>query len=325
MDARLAAHAASFWGWSDGDDLGPEDTSPRPAPPRKGKHVVEDMRSDSEMDDDDEEDDEDMSEASDEELDSDDDAMSSDDESNDEPRLPVARSSAVRRSAPVVVEFDETALGGGSTKASIHEYKKFMSSKVSKITAAPAPPPAMSKKEKEKEAELEEQDRELNDLIRTAKLIEEYAAEELTGRDRRKYQMHKLAELGMKPVKITMPTPQRLALAQRDKKLEAKAMRRAKALGLDTGAVKSKLTTAQELTRNTRDTTSSKSKVDQIISFSDFGKKKVAVGPQRRAGDRGLKASIGKFKNGMLTISSTDIKRVQQSAIKKKSSGSRRK
>ncbi|KNE57387.1 hypothetical protein AMAG_03109 [Allomyces macrogynus ATCC 38327] len=324
MDARLAAHAASFWGWSDGDDSGPEDTGSRPAPLRKGKHVVEDMRSDSEMDDDDDE--EDMNEASDEELESDDDAMSDDnEESYDEPQLPVAKASSVRRTAPVVVEFDETALGGGSTKASIHEYKKFMSSKVSKITAAPAPPPAMSKKEKEREAELEEQDRELNDLIKTAKLIEEYAAEELTGRDRRKYQIHKLAELGMKPVKTTMPTPQRLALAQRDKKLEAKAMRRAKALGLDTNAVKTKLTTAQELTRNTRDTTSSRSKVDQIISFSDFGKKKVAVGPQRRAGDRGLKASIGKFKNGMLTISSTDIKRVQQSAIKKKSSGSRRK
>ncbi|KNE66128.1 hypothetical protein AMAG_10380 [Allomyces macrogynus ATCC 38327] len=191
MDARLAAHAASFWGWSDGDDLGPEDASPRPAPPRKGKHVVEDMRSDSEMDDDDNDDDdeeeeeeEEMSESSEQELDADDDAMSGDDENDDEPQLPVARPSTVRRSAPVVVEFDEAALGGGSTKASIHEYKKFMSSKVSKITAAPAPPPAMSKKEKEKEAELEEQDRELNDLIKTAKLIEEYAAEELTGRDR---------------------------------------------------------------------------------------------------------------------------------------------
>ncbi|KAI9183596.1 hypothetical protein H9P43_004514 [Blastocladiella emersonii ATCC 22665] len=310
IDPRLAAHAASFWGWSDDEAEAEVAAAPAPVHDKSGRevavpgrHVVDDMRSD------------------DEEFDgSDDDSM--DEDTDDEAEvnavtasLTATKPAAVRKPAPQVVVFEDPtkAKAGGN----LYEFKKFMSSKVATVTKTAPPPPPLTSEEAVEEAELNMQDRELDDLIKTSKLIEEFAADELVGRDRRKYQMYKLEELGMKGKKAKMPEKERHQIRTRDATLERKALSRIEELGLDTRAVKNGLTTARALARNVSDKKATS--FDKVISFAEFGKKKAPSNKPVKKRDRGIKgAAVGRFKDGMLTLSKRDIERVQSSSASTK-------
>jgi hypothetical protein len=107
-----------------------------------------------------------------------------------------------------------------------------------------------------------------------------------------------------------------MSLRDRDLVRTQRAVDKAKLLGLDSGLIKNKLTTAESLVRNLSD--GKRSSKDSMISFDNFGKKKIKMsskGPRREAG---LKFhAVGKFKNGMLQLSENEIRRVQNSSLKK--------
>ncbi|GAB5588288.1 hypothetical protein Unana1_03188 [Umbelopsis nana] len=187
---------------------------------------------------------------------------------------------------PEVVVFADTPkkIVTGTSKA---EYKAFMSSKVSKMEAPPLPPPK-SAKELEEEEENLAHDRELKELLATSKLLEEYEMEEMTGKERRKYNMNKLETLGVKKSKPQkMPIQMRLGMDKKQKERDQKTLQEAKDIGIYDKSLKHLYAAA------------SKPK-------------------EQKKRDRGIGSSIGKMKGSTLVLSKTEIKRVERQGMKPK-------
>nr|KAJ3421810.1 hypothetical protein HK105_002229 [Polyrhizophydium stewartii] len=77
--------------------------------------------------------------------------------------------------APVVVVDDSQSRIGLASAGSRHDWKDFMSSKISKVSGRAPQTRKPSKAELEQDRQDEEHDRELNDLLKTSKLIESYS------------------------------------------------------------------------------------------------------------------------------------------------------
>ncbi|CAG8772741.1 997_t:CDS:2, partial [Acaulospora morrowiae] len=109
---------------------------------------------------------------------------------------------------PEIVVFDEASKKKQIKPTTVYEWKSFMSSKISKLKDKPAPKLQKNDEEVEEEELNKKNDKELQELLETSKLLELYTADRLTGKERRKYNDKKIVELGAKsPKSIKIPTP----------------------------------------------------------------------------------------------------------------------
>lgn len=122
--------------------------------------------------------------------------------------------------------------------------------------------------------------------------IEQYLSEQLTGKERRKYNEKRIYELGAKkPKGIKIPTPIALGMQVKRQEREKKNLQEVKDLGLYHHSIKHNWAGS---------TSSNKSK--------------------KTYRDKGIKMGIGKVKGGILTLSSNDVKKIHNSGrIKKRS------
>ncbi|KAJ1503534.1 hypothetical protein HMI55_002418 [Coelomomyces lativittatus] len=219
-------------------------------------------------------------------------------------------------------------------KTSKKAFNAFMSSTPAKIVASEKLKLTEKKNSTKEENEevLEEkmlslQDKELKDLLESSNFIEKYASEELVGKSRRHYQMNKLVELGMKPIKkqpVTQKT--KMHLLQREKKEHLKAHTLVNQLGMQTFRKNKKedqvLFLADRYSNKKKHLSSSTSMFmntssSSLISFASLRKKKnkvpsfLSFKPKRKH-DRGLHGTLGRFKNGMLQLKKQDIQRIEK-------------
>ncbi|KFH67372.1 hypothetical protein MVEG_06106 [Podila verticillata NRRL 6337] len=204
-----------------------------------------------------------------------------------------APSSKPRTGADVVV-FDASKVGGKGASASTggteFSFKKFMSSKISKLDEAPAPiENPLTAEEKAEELENKRNDAELHSLIKASRLLEQYNADQLDGADRRRHQRDQLVNLGIqKKEKVKVPFQISLGMMAKQRERDIKDLEEAKNNGTYHKSIKHTFAAAG-------------------------GKKK-----EKSRSDRGLKSSMGRFKNGTLILTEKEIKSVQREGVKKK-------
>ncbi|KAF9368305.1 hypothetical protein CPB97_004748 [Podila verticillata] len=202
-------------------------------------------------------------------------------------------SSKPRTGADVVV-FDASKVGGKGASASTggteFSFKKFMSSKISKLDEAPAPMEnPLTAEEKAEELENKRNDAELHSLIKASRLLEQYNADQLDGADRRRHQRDQLVNLGIqKKEKVKVPFQISLGMMAKQRERDIKDLEEAKNNGTYHKSIKHTFAAAG-------------------------GKKK-----EKSRSDRGLKSSMGRFKNGTLILTEKEIKSVQREGVKKK-------
>ncbi|KAJ1644519.1 hypothetical protein J3B02_000231 [Coemansia erecta] len=190
------------------------------------------------------------------------------------------------KTAPEVVVFDSSALSKkpAGTKA---DYKKFMSSKISKINAKPA---KMSKEEKKEDDESREHDRELKELLEGKLMIEKLHESQLSGKDRHSHNTKKLVKLGMKiKSKANLPANQFFNTLKNQQKRTAQELQDAKDRGILNAAMKRDI------------------EMRHMGKTSDSNDRRK---PKIKMGDRGLRIGSGKYKDGVLHISQSHIDRV---------------
>ncbi|KAF8929840.1 hypothetical protein BGZ58_008662 [Dissophora ornata] len=179
---------------------------------------------------------------------------------------------------------------GGGTEFS---FKKFMSSKISKLDEAPPPMEnPLTAEEKAEELENKKNDVELHSLIKASRLLEQYNADQLDGADRRRHQLDQLVSLGVqKKEKVKVPLTIGFGMIAKKRERDLKELEEAKNNGTYHKSIKHTFAAAG-------------------------GKKK-----EKPRSERGLKTSMGRFKNGMLTLTEKEIKSVQREGVKKKAPG----
>ncbi|KAI8353099.1 hypothetical protein B0O80DRAFT_499172 [Mortierella sp. GBAus27b] len=205
------------------------------------------------------------------------------------PKPPV---STKPRSAAEVVVFDASKVDrkglGASAGGAEFNFKKFMSSKISKLDEAPPPlEKALTTEEKAKELEDKKNDAELHSLIKASRLLEQYNADQLDGVERRRHQRDQLVSLGIqKKEKVKTPLQISFGMIGKQRERDVKALEEAKNNGTYHKSIKHTFAAAG-------------------------GKRK-----DRPKSERGLKTSMGRFKNGMLTLSEKEIRSVQREGTK---------
>ncbi|KAK3830630.1 MAG: hypothetical protein J3R72DRAFT_455867 [Linnemannia gamsii] len=201
-----------------------------------------------------------------------------------------------RTSAEVVV-FDSSKIdrkgvsaAGGSADFS---FKKFMSSKISKLDEAPPPMEnPLTAEEKAEELEMKKNDSELHTLIKSSRILEQFAAEQLDGVERRRHQRDQLVSLGIqKKASVKVPLQIKFGMMAKQRERDVKELEEAKNNGTYHKGIKHTFAAAG-------------------------GKKK-----EKARSDRGLKSSMGRFKNGTLVLTEKEIKSVQREGVKKKAGG----
>ncbi|KAG0055352.1 hypothetical protein BGZ83_008872 [Gryganskiella cystojenkinii] len=196
-----------------------------------------------------------------------------------------------RRTGPEVVVFDASKVdrktAGSSTE---FNFKKFMSSKISKLDEAPAPMEnPLTAEEKAEELEHKKNDTELHSLIKSSRLLEQYTADHLDGVERRRHQRDQLVSLGIqKKEKLKVPFQMSMGMMAKQRERDIKELEEAKNNGTYHKSIKHTFAAAG-------------------------GKKK-----EKSRSDRGLKTSMGRFKNGTLVLTEKEIKSVQREGVKKK-------
>ncbi|KAF9973388.1 hypothetical protein BGZ65_009294 [Modicella reniformis] len=160
-----------------------------------------------------------------------------------------------------------------------------MSSKISKLDEKP-----LSAEDKAQELENKKNDVELHSLIKTSRLLEQYNADHLDGVERRRHQRDQLISLGIqKKEKVKVPLQIGFGMMSKQRERDFKALEEARNNGTYHKSIKHTFAAAG-------------------------GKKK-----DRPKSERGLKTSMGRFKNGILTLSEREIKAVQREGVKKPS------
>lgn len=110
-----------------------------------------------------------------------------------------------------VIEHDDSRFSRAGTSQSTDksEFRSFMSSKVKLVDNAGSERLAKrfkSSKELDREKLDRNNDRELEALIKTSKIVEKFNAEQLTGKDRHKHMKHQLQKLGGKVCRCRVNT-----------------------------------------------------------------------------------------------------------------------
>ncbi|TPX52800.1 hypothetical protein CcCBS67573_g09800, partial [Chytriomyces confervae] len=191
---------------------------------------------------------------------------------------------AVNSAAAIVVFNDANVGKRDPSLGGAREWRTFMASDVSKLTAEPKPKAPMSAEDEELEKKDDENDRELMDLIRSSKLIEDFTASELTGRERRSYLEKKMIDLGAKKApNAKAPFPMRLGMIRAEGERAAKRVQTAKDMGLYHSSLKTQILAGDDKERAMK------------LSKKGSGSKK--------GGDlKALDGGVGRFRNGTLHI-----------------------
>ncbi|KAJ3415157.1 hypothetical protein HDV05_005437 [Chytridiales sp. JEL 0842] len=193
-------------------------------------------------------------------------------------------SAPVSSSTAEVVVFQET--GRREPTGSKYDYKTFMSSDITKLTGDKKKPETpITKEEADQDREDDMHDRELMDLLKSSRLIDDIAASELTGKDRRAHLSSRLIELGAKPSKAPKaPFPMRLGMIKAEKDRSQKRLKEAKDMGLYHSSLR-----------------------NQILAGGD--KSKVEKMKEQQAGGKGRGGELkevdglgGRFKGGVLHV-----------------------
>ncbi|KAJ3193662.1 hypothetical protein HK101_004402 [Irineochytrium annulatum] len=137
--------------------------------------------------------------------------------------------------APVIV-FDDSRRVDTSF-IDRREKRAFMAADIRKMmeadTVKQAANPNVTKEEAELDKEDDRNDRELMELLKGSRLLEDFTASQLEGKDRRKYTERRLVELGAKaPKRERMPPPMKVGLLKSLKEKSEKRLQTAKDMGL---------------------------------------------------------------------------------------------
>ncbi|KAI9494006.1 hypothetical protein BDB00DRAFT_340920 [Zychaea mexicana] len=208
---------------------------------------------------------------------------------------PIKTKKSSKADGPDVVVFDDSALSK-QTISDRADRKAFMSSKISKAETLSngKEPKKMTEKEQQDEEENKQRDFELNQLLATSKLLEDYQKDEMTGKERRKHMMDKLENLGVKKSgNPNMPLAMHKGMQEKKREREQKRMQEAMNMGLYDKSLKHLYT-------------------------SSTSKKK------ERNRDPGITNGIGRMKGGTLIIGKQDIARVQRQGTKSSSNKKKR-
>lgn len=148
----------------------------------------------------------------------------------------------------------------------------------------------------------DEQDRAVQELMESSKLIESLREAELKGRERIRYQQERLAALAgsANTVSVKAPLQVRLGMARKAALRTDKAIEEAKATGMFHSHAK------KELLGRKKD-----------LDAKRLTKQKQV---QQKKGGRGIYGSIGTLKDGIMTLSEHQIESVRRGGSKKKKS-----
>ncbi|KAI9208609.1 uncharacterized protein BJ171DRAFT_489512 [Polychytrium aggregatum] len=199
-------------------------------------------------------------------------------------------------SAPQVVVFDDRQATRTEPIANKRDWRTFMSSDIKKMMEEPSKKKKLSEAEQKQDEEDDQNDRELMDLLKASKLIEQYTASELTGKDRRAYQQNKMIELGAKVKQQKMPQKMKTGLEKGRQIRQQKALQEAK----DTGMYDSSLRR-------------------QIMGLGAPSPKE----KKRKTADRGITNGVGRYKDGALVLSKKEIANIDSIGSQRPSAGGR--
>ncbi|KAI8921971.1 hypothetical protein DFJ77DRAFT_5767 [Powellomyces hirtus] len=245
----------------------------------QGRHDIEDMRSD-----DDDEGDGEAYFYSD---------IESDDSSEDvESTLDSIAGAPPPPGGPQVVVFQDATRNPTTPVGTSYERRSFMSSDIKKLAVGPDGGKKLSKKEATQEVQDQQHDRDLAELIRASKLVEQYTAAQLTGNDRRKYMASKVAELGGHVPKTKTPRAIQMGMDVKERERGAKRLQDAKDLGIYHSSLKTQIMGAQ----GQKDLEAKTSRIKERVKHRS----------------RGIDGGFGSFKNGTLHIGKEDFARVEK-------------
>ena len=147
-------------------------------------------------------------------------------------------------------------------------------------------------KELEQDAEDDQNDKELMDILKTTKLINDYTSADLVGKERRTYLQQRMVELGakdaFKPAKVSLP----MHIGMKKKALERvdKQIQKAKDFGTYKQSMKKDLSKKEvALTRG-------------AAAASSGGKRQL---------DKGIVGSVGRIRHGVMKVSKKVIESVE--------------
>ena len=191
---------------------------------------------------------------------------------------PICNESIPNTNAVKVVVFQHKIKKSVNDKSS---YSQFMSPIINKKK-----PKAVE--EKAPKENLDEQDKELDDILQASKLVEQFNAENLVGKERHRYVREKL---GAKDPKVSLPIY--LGMKKAAEKRVTKKVQDLKNLGL-------------------YNPTNERQVIQKERTLRDQDKKKIVKK------DHGLVGSLGSYRPGVLSVPKQLIDKVQNGGIGKK-------
>ncbi|KAJ3005366.1 hypothetical protein HKX48_000727, partial [Thoreauomyces humboldtii] len=203
--------------------------------------------------------------------------------------MPLPPPSAPRSTAKVVVFQDATSRSAAA--GSKNDWRAFMSSDIRKVSGE-KPVQHLTKKEAEQEAEDKKHDRDLADLIKTSKLIEDHMASELTGNERRKHMAARVAELGGRTAKTRTPRAIQMGMDVKERERAARRLQDAKDLGVYHSSLKTQIMGEQ--------------------GQKDLEQKTSRIKDRVKHRSRGIDGGFGSFRNGTLHVGKEDFERVEK-------------
>ncbi|KAL6063891.1 Coiled-coil domain-containing protein 137 [Balamuthia mandrillaris] len=176
------------------------------------------------------------------------------------------------------------------------ERKMFMSSKVSKIREAPTEKPTSRKRKRAELTADEEIEQELKELSRE---VHDFGASQFTGRRKKQWDEQKIISLGgHASKKPKMPYHMLIGKKKKEAEREEKRIKKLKETGMYVAGVSNK--------------------ANNNSNTADSSKKKVGLAGIM-SGERGLKASAGFYRNGVLYVKPPpDIRKREEAENKEK-------
>ncbi|KAJ3021410.1 UNVERIFIED_CONTAM: hypothetical protein HDU68_009634 [Siphonaria sp. JEL0065] len=226
---------------------------------------------------------------------------SADDQSNATTKKKKPAPKVVNSAKAVVIVNNENAGRRDPTIGGAREWRSFMTSDVTKMLTEPKPKPPQTKEEEEQDKQDDANDRELMDLLQTSKLIEDFNASELFGKDRRKYMENKLLELGAKKgPNQKMPFPDRLKMIKAEEKRMEARLKTAKETGMYHASMRTHIMAGGD-----------KEKALKLAAKANKGN------GSKRGEPKALDGGVGHFRNGTLHVGKAAVNAVSKLGKKK--------
>ncbi|KAJ3171224.1 hypothetical protein HDU88_008261 [Geranomyces variabilis] len=186
----------------------------------------------------------------------------------------------------------QSALLASTSQNTKSAYRAFMSSSIKKQTSSAKPPKKLSAREAEQETLDLQHDRDLADLLRTSKLVEQFTTSELTGADRRAHMRDKVVALGGKAAKLKIPRQIQMGMDVKERQRGAQRLQEAKDLGTYHAKFKTQIMGAQ--------------------GQKDLAAKTDRIKERVKHRSRGIDGGFGSFRNGTLHVGKDEMERVEK-------------